>query len=39
MVNVCGGEIQVDSSEEKGTTFSFYLPLDNTNLEARKLTL
>jgi signal transduction histidine kinase/CheY-like chemotaxis protein len=39
MVDVCGGSIAVESSEEAGTTFSFRLPLDNTHLEARKLKL
>ena len=39
MVEVCGGEIWVDSSKENGTVFSFNLPLDNTYLEARKLKL
>ncbi|GAB4459931.1 MAG: hypothetical protein Kow0031_39720 [Anaerolineae bacterium] len=39
MVEVCGGKIWVDSSPEQGTTFSFYLPLDNSHLEARKLKL
>ncbi len=39
MINVCGGDISVASSEVEGTTFSFNLPLDNSNLEARKLLL
>ena len=33
MIEVCGGEIQVESEEEKGTTFTFNLPLDNSHLE------
>ena len=39
MLEVCGGAISVTSSKEQGTTFTFTLPLDNTNLEARKLQL
>jgi len=39
MVQVCGGSIRVESSEEAGTTFTFTMPLDNTNLKARKLEL
>lgn len=39
MVEVCGGKIWATSSPDEGTTFSFYLPLDNTNVEARKLQL
>jgi signal transduction histidine kinase len=39
MVEVCGGKIWAASSREEGTTFSFYLPLDNSNIEARKLQL
>jgi len=39
MVEVCGGKIRVESSEEAGTTFSFNLPLDNTNVEKRRLIL
>lgn len=39
MVGVCAGEIFVESSEESGTTFILTVPLDNTNLEARKLEL
>jgi signal transduction histidine kinase/CheY-like chemotaxis protein len=33
MVEVCGGNIQVDSQAETGTTFTFSLPLDNSGLE------
>ncbi len=39
MTEVCGGEVFVKSNKEHGTTFSFTLPLDNTNLKARKLEL
>lgn len=39
MLEVCGGEISVDSSEETGTTFTFTLPLDNTGLKGGKLQL
>jgi signal transduction histidine kinase len=35
MIEICGGEIQVESEEEKGTTFTFNLPLDNSHLEPR----
>jgi signal transduction histidine kinase len=37
MVDVCGGEIQVDSREGQGTIFTFTLPLDNSHLEKRPL--
>lgn len=37
MVDVCGGKIWVESSAKTGTTFNVDLPLDNSNLEARKL--
>ena len=33
MVEVCGGEIQVDSQAGAGTTFTLSLPLDNSGLE------
>ena len=39
MVEVCGGNISVESSKKQGTTFTLTLPLDNTHLEARKLQL
>ena len=39
MVEVCGGEIRVDSQRGAGTTFTFTLPLDNSRLAPRKLTL
>jgi signal transduction histidine kinase/CheY-like chemotaxis protein len=39
MVAVCGGTISVESSDEAGTTFTLTLPLDNTDLEARRLEL
>jgi signal transduction histidine kinase/ActR/RegA family two-component response regulator len=39
MVNVCGGEISVQSKEGQGTTFTFTMPLDNTHLEKRSLKL
>jgi signal transduction histidine kinase len=39
MVEVCGGEIQVESEEGQGTTFTFTLPLDNSHLEKRLLKL
>lgn len=37
MVEVCGGSIRAESSEESGTTFTFTLPLDNTHLKDRVL--
>ncbi len=37
MVEVCGGEIHVNSEEGKGSTFTFTLPLDNRNVEKRQL--
>jgi len=39
MVEVCGGNISVESFKDQGTTFTLTLPLDNTHLEARKLKL
>lgn len=39
MVEVCGGEIYVESEPGQGTTFSFTLPLDNTHLGERILKL
>ena len=37
MVEVCGGKIEVESSEDKGTTFTITLPLDNAFLQGRAL--
>jgi two-component system phosphate regulon sensor histidine kinase PhoR len=37
MVEVCGGQISVESTDEDGTTFTFNLPLDNSHLNAGKL--
>lgn len=39
MVAVCGGSITVESNEEKGTTFTFTLPLDSSHLDSRRLIL
>ena len=39
MVEVCGGEICVDSEPGQGTTFFITLPLDNSHLGERILTL
>ncbi|HXV98710.1 MAG TPA: HAMP domain-containing sensor histidine kinase, partial [Anaerolineae bacterium] len=37
MVNVCGGDIYAESEEGKSTTFTFTLPLDNSELKERML--
>jgi signal transduction histidine kinase len=37
MVEVCGGEIEVASKENEGTTFTVSLPLDNSYLQERAL--
>lgn len=37
MVEVCGGKISVESKEGEGTTFTFTLPLDNSNVEKSQL--
>jgi signal transduction histidine kinase len=39
MVDVCGGSISAQSSAAEGTTFAIDLPLENTHLKARRLTL
>lgn len=39
MVEVCGGEISVKSTETEGTTFTFTLPLDNSHLDEGQLIL
>ncbi len=39
MVDVCGGEITVESNKGEGTTFTFTLPKDNSKLGERKLQL
>lgn len=37
MVEVCGGDIRVESKEGEGTRFTISIPLDNSNLEADPL--
>ena len=37
MVEVCGGQISVESTDEEGTTFTFNMPLDNSHLKVGKL--
>ena len=39
MVEVCGGDIHVESSKAKGTKFTFSLPMDNSTLGERVLKL
>ena len=39
MVDICGGEISVKSTEKEGTTFTFTMPLDNSHLDEGTLTL
>ncbi len=39
MTKVCGGEISVESNEEKGTTFSVTIPLNNMDHVAQKMEL
>lgn len=39
MVELCGGQINVESQQGVGTVFTFTLPLDNTALGPRKLVL
>lgn len=39
MVAVCGGKVSVKSTEQVGTTFTLTVPLDNSDVEVRKLVL
>ena len=39
LVEICGGEITVESEQGQGTSFTFSLPIDNTKLQPRRLEL